>query len=543
MGLGRALVVVLTVCLAAVGSGCGGGGGSGGGADVAQPPATGGDLRLRAANLADGTIAMSTSATWLFDFDAELDSTNLATFVQLSDARGTVPLSVDLLSGSLRVQPAQPLRMRSDHTLTIKAGLKGRNGAVLRSDITRRFKSILFDGVSQRVAPQVPGLTNYPGQHTIRLGDLNGDGRPDIVQIGGDPSLTAFGDVNNFAVKVYLQNPDHSFRLAQNLIIRETQFAYANSMGDIAIVDLDHDGVPEIAIGMQRALPGLNGVMVLKQDALGRYAVADFIPSNVTHHLFVVDVDRDGRPDLLGIGQGRAMTDGPDRCGMAAILSSQAGARPQAPTLLPCGGFEALVGALQPGQLQLVLLRPWLNPTQPVPVSSRLSIYTLDAQGRPTLDVGLMAAAAPVCAGLVDCSGLMLMDANGDGVQDLLVRNALVTELSVTTIVYARSSQGAYAELTRQNFGDRAYALMIADMDRDGLDDVVVVVQLPSSFIAGGFGTRGGGLELTHLVPVDTFDTMNQSTVAIGDIDGDGWPDVVLSSYNLGLTVLFQRRN
>jgi hypothetical protein len=441
------------------------------------------------------------------------------------------------------MQPAQPLRMRTDYTLTIKAGLKGRNGAVLRSDITRRFKTILFDGVSQRVAPAVPGLTNYPGQHTIRVGDLNGDGRPDILQIGGDPSLTSTGDSNSFAVKVYLQNPDHSFRLAQNLIIRETQYLSSNSMGDIAIVDLHHDGVPEIAIGMQRPLPGLNGVMVLKQDEQGRYAMAGFIPSNVTHRLFVVDIDRDGKPDLLGIGQGLAMTDGPNRCGMAAILSSRTGARPQAPTLLPCGSFEALVGSLQPGQLQVVLLRPGLTPTHPVPVTSRLSIYTLDAQGRPTLDVGLMEAAAPVCAGLIDCEGLMLMDANGDGVQDLLVRSALVAEQSTTSIVYARSGEGAYAELTRQNFGDSAYASMIADMDRDGLDDVVVVVQQLASFIAGGFATLGGSLELTHRVPVETFDTMNQSTVAIGDINGDGWPDVVLSSYNFGLTVMFQRRS
>jgi hypothetical protein len=34
---------------------------------------------------------------------------------------------------------------------------------------------------------------------------------------------------------------------------------------------------------------------------------------------------------------------------------------------------------------------------------------------------------------------------------------------------------------------------------------------------------------------------MTQGTVGIADLDGDGLPDVIMDSYNLGIEVLFQR--
>ncbi len=518
------------------------GGGSGGGSTTEpSPPETSRNLSLLATNLPDQTVAMPTSATWLFDFDAAVAADGLAAQVELRDSQGAVPVVADVFLGSLRVRTAQPLRMRTDHTLTIRTGLKASTGAVLRADVVRRFRTVLLDGVAQVVQPGNNALTNYAGRHTFRIGDLNGDGRPDIVQIGGDEALLYQG--NSFAVNVLLQNADHSFTRAQNLLVHESQHAYSNSMGEIGIIDLDHDGRPEIVIGIQRPLPGLNGLIVLKQDAQGRYAVAGFIATDFAYRLFIADIDRDGKPDLLAIGQGLAMTDGPDRCGLVAVLSSPAGARLQPPTVLPCGGYEAVVGTLErPDRIQLVLLRaPASVPAQPF--LPRLAIYDLNAQGQPTLSNTLMAAAAPVCAGLIDCYGLMLLDINGDGVQDLLFRAALITDRSVTSVVYTRSGQGAYAEFLRQDFGNNAFAYMTADMDRDGLDDIMVVVQGDSgSFVAGGYAQRTPGLELSHKVPVVAFDTMRQDTVGIADMDGDGLPDVVLDSYNSGVSVMFQKR-
>ena len=538
----RQLLATLAVCVSmSLFVGCGGGGGSGSGSSSAPttPPEAARDLRLLAAHLPDQAVAVPTSATWLFTFDADVAADVSSALVQLDDSQGTVPVIVDVFDGWLRVRPAQPLRMRTDYTLTVKAGLKASNGAVLRSDVVRRFQTILMDGVNQVIQPDNRALPNFAGQHTFRIGDLNGDGRPDIVQIGGDAALVFEG--NSFAVNVFLQDADHSFSRAQNVLIREAQHLYGNEVGDIGIIDLDHDGVPEIVISIQRPLPGLNGLLVLKQDARGRYAAGDFIATDYAYRLFIADISRDGKPDLLGIGQGLDLTDGPDRCGMVAVLSRAGGPRAQPPTILPCGPYEAVLGPLErPGQLDLVLLRTSF--TVPVqPFQQRLSIYSLDEQGRPTLNSGLMAAAAPVCAGLLDCTGPMLIDVNGDGIQELLFRTALVSDSTAVSVIYARNDSGTYSEFARQSFGG-AYAFMVADMDRDGLEDVVVVVQGAGSYVAAGFTKRNSGLELSHLLPVSAFDTMSQATVGIADLDGDGLPDVVLDSYNSGVSVLFQRR-
>ena len=152
-----------------------------------------------------------------------------------------------------------------------------------------------------------------------------------------------------------------------------------------------------------------------------------------------------------------------------------------------------------------------------------------------------MNAATTVGAGFNDCTGVMLIDVNGDGAKDLMFRDCVNDDRTSISVIYTRSGGTAYAEWTRQSFG--AQAFLVTDMDRDGLEDVAVVVQDGyGSFIGGGFTLRGGGIELSHLEPVDAIDTMTQATTAVADLDGDGFPDVVMDSYNTGLSVLFQRR-
>jgi hypothetical protein len=436
--------------------------------------------------------------------------------------------------------------MRTEYTLTIGAGLRARNGGSLRSDLVRRFKTVWLDINNEVVHPGHNGLTNYPGQYTFRIGDVNGDSLPDMVQIGGDFAL---GPGKDFAVNVIMQNPDHSFSRAQQLQVDAEHEGYRIAMGAIEIVDLDHDDVPEIIISLQRRLPAESGLIVLKQDAQGRYQKADFIATDFAYKLFLADIDRDGKQDVLSINEGRDLRDNmdqPDPCGMVALLSSAGGARLQSPTMLPCDGdeavlgpgYEAVLGSLEnPGELNLVLLRsPFVAPVKST--QERLKFYSLDAEGRATLHTGLMAAAASVCAEF-DCSGMMLMDATGDGIQELVFTRS---QLQGGTVIYTREGQSPYAVFLNLGFG-AASAFMASDLDRDGIDDLAVVLQEESlgSRVVAGFFKPGPAVLFSRAIPILSVDFMKQETVGVADLNVDGLPDVVLDSYNIGLSVLFQR--
>jgi hypothetical protein len=440
---------------------------------------------------------------------------------------------------SMRIRPTQGFRLREDHMLTVKAGLKGVNGAVLRSDVVRRFRTVPFEGVARSVAPANPSLVSYGGQYSLQVADLNADGRPDLVQIGGDTALA--GQSNSFAINVFHQNADGSFTRHQNLLVRESQHLFSNQMGDMAVLDLDHDGRLEIVVSILRPPPGLNGLMVFRQGAMGLYAQAEFIETSLAHRLFVTDVDRDGKADVLALGQGRTFTGSPNRCGMVAVLSNSAGPRLQPGTVLPCGGYEALVGSFDDsGEPRLLMIRQSTQ-VPPEALTTRLGIYRLDAQGRPSLDEGLMSAAAQLGAGFRTCSGPMLLEANGDNLRELLFRSCATENGAFGSVIYTRSAGGVYREWAREPEGR---ATFIADMNRDGLDDMMVVVQDSgvNAYIAGSFAVRGGGFERSHASPVELLGNMQQELVTQADLDGDGLPDLILQSYNMGVLVFYQQR-
>ena len=77
-----------------------------------------------------------------------------------------------------------------------------------------------------------------------------------------------------------------------------------------------------------------------------------------------------------------------------------------------------------------------------------------------------------------------------------------------------------------------------------GLDDMMVVVQDSgvNACIAGSFAVRGGGFERSHASPVELLGNMQQELVTQADLDGDGLPDLILQSYNMGVLVFYQQR-
>ncbi len=131
--------------------------------------------------------------------------------------------------------------------------------------------------------PPLPAGARTLRQDTVRLADLDGDGRPEIlVKPWGPSSLWAY-------------RHDPIREVAQ--LWRYDYVGYGNYNPPV-VADLDGDGRAEVAFLAQRDLIVLSG-----EDGGEELRLEDILSNHSFDHLEAADLDRDGVPELLIIGR------------------------------------------------------------------------------------------------------------------------------------------------------------------------------------------------------------------------------------------------
>lgn len=118
-------------------------------------------------------------------------------------------------------------------------------------------------------------------------------------------------------------------------------------------------------------------------------------------------------------------------------------------------------------------------------------------------------------------------DFNNDGKADLVVLNS--TTAGSTIAIYYSDGAGAYSTSSAGGMitAMETTGFAVGDMNRDGFDDVVLATN--SSVVVVAANNKVGGFEISTNFP--SASTMNR--VAVADMDVDGIPDVVV--YGMGL--------
>lgn len=346
--------------------------------------------------------------------------------------------------------------------------------------------------VNRRDMPSMPVATfgfhpytsyelDYALPSAVAIGDVSGDGRDDVVVAGYGTGL----------LSVYLQSKEGAL-LAPRLTGFPT--GYVNS---IALTDLDSDGAKDIVVGLQGDL----GILLHTETGfLPRTYQTSIDPMS----LVVLDLDSDGDMDLVGqSSSGGAVLFYGD--GQGAIAQ-------QVPLPTPAYDRSDLkVGDVTgDGKLDLVLTDTW---------GFEFWVYPGNGEGAFDSAVAYSYGDGP------DPWGTAIGDFNGDGKNDVVIPEYFSNGL---IHIYPQGGNGLLGSPVTIQSAPQPRFVASADLDRNGLDDLVAVHENGATgyFLqtVSGMGTEiliSGGGSPTHFDP---------ETLAVGDINSDGYPDILVST-------------
>ncbi|QWP75754.1 VCBS repeat-containing protein [Lysobacter sp. K5869] len=365
---------------------------------------------------------------------------------------------------------------------------------------------------------------------SVAVGDVDGDGRDDLVATTEDGS-----------VQVFAQKPQGGLRFPPRV------WSAPNGGGRPAtsalLVDLNGDGAMDVVVAREAApasaLPA--GLDVLLSDGRGGLSLRRVpVEIGAADELNAMDVDQDGREDLVALVQragaaGECARRAGDACTRVRTLygDGQGGIREIAEA--PLGGPSArVVGVLDfdgDGRRDLIYREP-----DAARGGSRLL-------WRPQLAEGGLGEASPI-GSLPAWPAAMpaLGDFDGDGRADLLVGSAEAGMSSLSL----RSADGGFAA-ARPYPGFAAISPpQIADFDGDGRADVVSV-QHPAG-APGDAGVLAYQAQRDGAPAAPQWRGASRALARIGahglvhgDFNGDGCRDVAVAAGRQGVWFYYGR--
>jgi hypothetical protein len=378
----------------------------------------------------------------------------------------------------------------------------------------------------------------------VAIGDLNGDGNLDLALANAGEAYGQGGSVS-----VLLGDGSGAFGPKIDSV--------TGSLSSLAIADLNGDGYLDLAVTLYDL--SAENVTVLLGDGSGSFGAGTaYDAGSALTSVAIGDLNADGRPDLAltnfndnfvsvlynggdeGFGPRKHFPTGSGP-GRVAIADLNGDGRPDIATANH-GDYHTGFGALS-----VLLANDYgsFGVDKLLEVGDRPCAVTIgDVNGDGKLDVAVASAnwsTVAVLLGAGDGSfgpqtaylagntpwAMAMADLNDDGRSDLVVTN----DGSSSVSVLLGNSDGTMSARTEFPTSDNSRAVAIGDLNGDGIADLAV---------AGGpngagtvsvlLGTGGGAFGLKTEFPCGG----GPLGVAIGDVNGDGRPDLATANNGFG---------
>jgi Bacterial Ig-like domain (group 3)/FG-GAP-like repeat len=357
------------------------------------------------------------------------------------------------------------------------------------------------------------------------IADVNGDDTPDLL-------VANFNNGTNEAtVGVLLGNGDGTFQTVQT-------YSVGFHLLSIVVADVNRDGHPDVLVSLLCNQPpqcnGQVGVLLGKGD--GTFQTPQTYYSSGGQYAgppAVADLNRDGNPDIL-VPNGRNNS---SICGPTGVLLGNGDGTFRAAQLYETGacnaGQIAVADVNGDGKLDLLVADGCITSDD----CSHGAVGVLLGNGDGTLQAAHTYDTFGQSAGFLD-----VKDVNGDRKLDVVVVSECVgcTNGSIIAVLMG-NGDGSFQNLVAYNAG--AYVandVKIADVNRDGHPDLLVSSCFSSTGCINRFHQIRGKGELAVLLGNGdgTFQTaqtyysgsLDSSSVAVAELNGDGKLDVVLAN-------------
>lgn len=333
---------------------------------------------------------------------------------------------------------------------------------------------------------------------SVAIGDVNGDGRNDVVMTGYPYSLY-----------VYLQNEGGTLAPATTYTI---QNYYPSTVG---IADMNGDGRNDIVLGGQ-----YSNIEVFMQNTNGLLNPSVNYLTVYSNKIRLADFNNDGIIDVVGVDH---LSDY-----VGVFFGSSSGSLGSAVTYFaPHGGFNDLeAGDVNGDGLTDIVLSsdqgggPYLKVLTQNPLGGFYPVNSYDV--------------SPVTS----INGIGIGDVNGDGRSDVIASYGGNSPSTYIGLLLQDTGGGLITPSISMKSYDIPDAVELHDMNLDGRQDVVVLHDAWTK--AGVYLQQADGTLASEELYFIPYGNYGPHGLALGDINSDGLPDIVIADSNIsGLVILY----